>query len=43
MKIHFIAAGGTIDKIYFDAKSEYEIGPPQVADVLKEANVSFEF
>ena len=25
MKIHFITAGGTIDKLYFDAESEYEI------------------
>jgi L-asparaginase len=29
MKIHFIATGGTVDKVYFDAKSEYEIGSPQ--------------
>jgi len=43
MKIHFITTGGTIDKVYFDAKSEYEIGSPQVAEVLKEANVVFDF
>ena len=43
MKIHFITTGGTIDKVYFDAKSEYEIGSPRVAEVLKEANVAFEF
>ena len=43
MKIHFITTGGTIDKVYFDAKSEYEIGSPQVAEVLKEANVAFDF
>ena len=41
MKIHFITTGGTIDKIYFDEKSEYEIGSPQVAEVLKAANVAF--
>ncbi len=43
MKIKFITTGGTIDKVYFDARSEYEVGPPQVLDVLKEANVTFEF
>jgi L-asparaginase len=43
MKIHFITTGGTIDKVYFDAKSEYEIGTPQVAEVLEGANVAFEF
>lgn len=43
MKIHFITTGGTIDKVYFDAKSDYEIGPPQVEEVLREAGVAFEF
>ena len=43
MKIHFITTGGTIDKVYFDAESEYEIGSPQVAEVLKGANVALEF
>ena len=42
MKIKFITTGGTIDKVYFDAKSEYEVGPPQVTDLLREANVTFE-
>ena len=43
MKIHFITTGGTIDKVYFDALSEYEVGPPQVLEILKDANVHFEF
>lgn len=43
MQIHFITTGGTIDKVYFDAKSDYEIGPPQVEEALKEAGVAFEF
>ena len=43
VKIKFITTGGTIDKVYFDAKNEYEVGPPQVADLLHEANVTFEF
>ena len=43
MKIKFFTTGGTIDKVYFDAKSEFEVGPPQVREVLQEANVGFEF
>ena len=34
MKIHAIAVGGTIDKIYFDAKSKYEVGEPAVSKML---------
>jgi L-asparaginase len=41
MKIKFFTTGGTIDKIYFDAKSEFEVGPPQVAELLRDANVTF--
>ncbi len=43
MKIKFITCGGTIDKVYFDAKSEYQVGPPQVREVLQEGNVTCEF
>ncbi len=43
MKIKFLTTGGTIDKVYFDAKSEYQVGSPQVAEILKDANVAFEF
>jgi len=32
--------GGTIDKVYFDAKSEFEIGDPMIGEVLREANVT---
>jgi hypothetical protein len=35
----FVTCGGTIDKVYFDAKSEFEVGSPQVAGLLEEANV----
>lgn len=34
MKINAIAVGGTIDKIYFDAKSKYEVGEPAVRRML---------
>lgn len=37
-EIKIITAGGTIDKVYFDRMSEYQVGKPQIADMLKEAN-----
>ena len=37
--ISIIATGGTIDKIYFDAKSEYEVGPPNAIAVLDQFNL----
>jgi len=43
MKIKFFATGGTIDKVYFDAKSEFQVGPPQVSELLSDANVGFEY
>jgi len=43
MQIKILTCGGTIDKIYFDAKSEFQVGEPQVATVLQEAQVGFEF
>jgi L-asparaginase len=40
MDVKIFTMGGTIDKIYFDAKSEYEVGPPQIVEVFREANVT---
>jgi L-asparaginase len=37
--VRIICCGGTIDKVYFDAKNDYEVGPPQVDNILHEANV----
>jgi L-asparaginase len=42
-RIKFFTTGGTIDKVYFDAKSEFEVGPPQVLEILKEARVVLEY
>lgn len=42
MKIVFYTAGGTIDKIYFDAKSKYEVGESILGEILREGNVVFE-
>ena len=41
MKIKFFAVGGTIDKVYFDALSKYEIGESNINDILKDARVNF--
>lgn len=43
MKINVITTGGTIDKIYFDAKSDYQIGEPVIGDLLRRMQVPFEF
>lgn len=43
MKIHVLTTGGTIDKVYFDARSEYEVGEPQVLDIFRAARVGFDF
>ncbi|MBU0994238.1 MAG: asparaginase [Proteobacteria bacterium] len=43
MKIKILTTGGTIDKIYFDKKSEYEVGPPYIANLLSEINVNLEY
>lgn len=37
--IHIFCVGGTIDKIYFDAKSKYEVGAPAIGKMLKELPV----
>ena len=38
-----ITTGGTIDKIYFDDKSSFQIGDPQIGDILTQLGVDFEF
>lgn len=37
--IEIFTTGGTIDKVYFDALSEYQIGPTAITDMLRENNV----
>lgn len=38
-----VTTGGTIDKIYFDAKSDYQVGEPQIGGILEEFRVAFRF
>jgi len=43
MQIEIFTTGGTIDKVYFDAKSTFEVGEPQIVEVLREANLSIDY
>jgi|TARA_B110000967_G_scaffold197306_1_gene228906 L-asparaginase len=42
-KLQIFTTGGTLDKIYFDALSEFQIGDPVVGPILESMNVGFEF
>ncbi len=43
MFIRFISTGGTIDKIYFDELSQFEVGDSQVEYILTEGLAAFDF
>lgn len=43
MQIEIFTTGGTIDKIYFDAKSDYEIGDPQITELFRDANLTVDY
>ena len=38
-----VTTGGTIDKVYFDDKSDYQVGDPQIGGILRELGVAFHF
>ncbi|MDT8320060.1 MAG: asparaginase domain-containing protein [Xanthomonadales bacterium] len=42
-KLLIITTGGTIDKIYFDEKSDYQVGEPQISQILTAMDVAFDF
>ena len=42
MDVVIFTAGGTIDKVYFDAKGGYQVGAPMVRELLKFARLSSE-
>ena len=42
-RLLIITTGGTIDKIYFDDKSDYQIGEPQVSETLALMNVALDY
>jgi L-asparaginase len=39
MDITIFTTGGTIDKVYFDAKGGYEVGAPMVTQILQQGRV----
>jgi L-asparaginase len=41
--LSIVTTGGTIDKTYFDDKSAYEIGEPQIGKILEALGVAFTF
>lgn len=43
MAIKIFTTGGTIDKTYFDQKSEYQVGEPQATGVFERANVVVDY
>jgi len=40
MDVVIFTAGGTIDKVYFDAKGGYQVGAPMVRDLLEHARLA---
>ncbi|MFK7831105.1 MAG: asparaginase domain-containing protein [Congregibacter sp.] len=43
MNLHIITTGGTIDKIYFDAKSDYQVGEPVIGELLDSMGARIEY
>ena len=39
LEVTVLTTGGTIDKVYFDAKSTFEVGDSVVAELLRQAHV----
>jgi L-asparaginase len=42
-RIVFLTTGGTIDKVYFDEASRFEVGETVVAKILREGGVTYDF
>ena len=43
MTIRLLITGGTIDKVYFDDMSDYQVGEPEIGKILHAMNVGFDF
>ena len=41
--IRIFTTGGTIDKVYFDDNSEFQVGEPQVLEILEQANLAVDY
>lgn len=43
MQLTIFTTGGTIDKVYFDENSRFEIGSTQVGEILREAQAGIDY
>ena len=43
MQMQIFSTGGTFDKVYYDALSDFQIGEPMATEILAEARVSFDY
>lgn len=43
MFVQIFTTGGTLDKLYFDALSQFQIGEPMVNELLQQARVGFDY
>lgn len=43
MTVHILTTGGTIDKVYFDAKSDYTVGEPMIVDILRSSGALVDY
>ena len=41
--LQIFTTGGTIDKVYFDALSEFQVGESGIGNMLAEANISYSY
>ena len=41
--IQIFTTGGTIDKVYFDALSEFQVGESGIGNMLAEANIAYDY
>jgi L-asparaginase len=42
-RLRIFTTGGTIDKVYFDARSTYQVGPPHIIEMLKGLPVTLDY
>jgi len=42
-KLLVLTTGGTLDKVYFDALSEFQVGAPVVGDILTRMNLNISY
>ena len=43
MEIQIFTTGGTIDKVYFDAQSDFQVGEPQIVEILTMVDAAVEY